>query len=216
MTKSRNINAPKVIWTDAMVQALRAQYPDHRAADIAANLGVGVQSVYQKAKTLGLKKSAEFLASPLSGRTDGTRGAATRYQPGFTSWNKGKAIGSQGNSVKTQFKKGSTPANVLPVGHVRINTEGYKDIKIAPGTGNWVQLHHHNWKMAHGEYPPKGMALIFKDGNKLNCEIENLELVSRKDLMLRNNVHQYGPEIAKLVQLRGAITRQINRKEKNQ
>jgi hypothetical protein len=70
--------------------------------------------------------------------------------------------------------------------------------------------------MAHGEYPPKGMALIFKDGNKLNCEIENLELVSRKDLMLRNNVHQYGPEIAQLVQLRGAITRQINRKEKNQ
>jgi hypothetical protein len=30
--------------------------------------------------------------------------------------------------------------------------------------------------------------------------------------MRRNSYHQYGPEVAKAVQLRGAITRQINKR----
>jgi len=215
MTKSRNLISPKVIWTDQMVEVLRNQYPDRRALDIAALLGISLQSVYHKAKCLGLSKSAEFNASPLSGRTDGKRGADTRFQPGFTSWNKGKAIGTQGNSAKTQFKKGAAPANQLPVGFIRVNTDGYKDIKVAPGPGNWVQLHHHNWKLAHGEYPPDGMLLIFKDGNKLNCDLENLELISRGDLMKRNCIHNLYPELFEVVQLRAALVRKINNRSKN-
>ncbi len=59
-------------------------------------------------------------------------------------------------------------------------------------------------------------AVAFKDGNKQNIALDNLELVSRADLMKRNSYHNYGKEIAQLVQLKGAVTRQINKRERNQ
>ena len=215
MTTSTGKNGPRTVWTESMIEILLDRYANDQTSDIAEQLGLTIQKVYTKASKLGLKKSAEFLTSYKSGRADGKRGHSTRFRPGQTVWNKGKKIGSKGRMVETQFKKGLVPANVLPVGHIRINTDGYKDIKVAPGPRNWVQLHRYNWKQVHGEYPPKGMTLVFRDGNKLNCEPENLELISRQDLMKRNSFHKYGPEIASLVQLRGALTRQINKKEKN-
>lgn len=46
--------------------------------------------------------------------------------------------------------------------------------------------------------------------------LENLECISRRELMLRNTVHRHGPEIAALSQLRGALKRQINRRTKTE
>ena len=68
------------------------------------------------------------------------------------------------------------------------------------------------WPILEGIIPP-GHALIFKDGNKRNFALDNLELVSRAELMRRNSVHNYGPEIARIHQLQGAITRQINKRQ---
>jgi hypothetical protein len=60
------------------------------------------------------------------------------------------------------------------------------------------------------------MALTFRDGDKTNLSIENLELITRAELMRRNSIHNYGPEIAQLGQLKGALLRQIRRKSKNE
>jgi hypothetical protein len=57
--------------------------------------------------------------------------------------------------------------------------------------------------------------LIFCDGNKRNFALDNLELLSRSALMRRNSIHNYGPELARLSQLRGAVTQQINLLSKN-
>ena len=76
-----------------------------------------------------------------------------------------------------------------------------------------MPVHHIVWREA-GREIPRGYRLTFKDGNKRNFALDNLELVSIADMMRRNTVHNYGPEIAQLVQLRGAITRQINRRSK--
>lgn len=97
---------------------------------------------------------------------------------------------------------------------MRINTGGYLDIKVAPGIRQWVGLHRFNWFLRYGAYPPRGMSLVFRDGDRMNCEVENLELVDRAALMKRNTYHNYGPEIAKAIQLRGALQRQINRLSK--
>jgi hypothetical protein len=41
------------------------------------------------------------------------------------------------------------------------------------------------WIKKHGPIP-KGIVVRFKDGDHLNCNIENLEMISRKENLLRN------------------------------
>lgn len=213
MTKSRGI-LKRVQWTNDQIQYVRERYPHDRAADIAQHLGVKVQSIYVKARALNLVKSPEFFASEMSGRTNGTKGMSTRFSSGQASWNKGQKLPNHPRNA-TQFKKGCVPKNALPVGFIRKNTDGYMEIKTAPGMRKWVPLSHWNWKLAHGEYPPKGTALLFRDGNHENCDISNLEVVTNQDLMKKNSLHNYPKEITTLIQLRGALNRRINRLVKN-
>lgn len=206
------------LWATLELTAVRTRYPHEKTDAIAADIGRTVGQIYQKAAALGLKKSPEYLASAAACRLrrGDNIGASYRFKPGLTVWNKGmKGLQHEG-SKPTQFKPGSTPPNRLPVGHIRTNGEGYLDIKTAPGPHKFVPLHRWNWKQEHGAYPAKGMALIFKDGNPLNCAVSNLELISRSDLMKRNSIHNLPKELAELVQLRGALNRQINRRMKNE
>lgn len=93
MTRSRNILPPRAYWSKAEVRILRKRYPHDLEADVAAALGRPLRGIYQKAKELGLKKSAKFLASDLSKRIK--RGKqhpamiATRFQRGHVPANKG-------------------------------------------------------------------------------------------------------------------------------
>lgn len=60
----------------------------------------------------------------------------------------------------------------------RTGRESFLKIKTESG---WKILHIANWEREHGPIP-KGYALKFKDGNRLNCKIENLELVEKLKL----------------------------------
>lgn len=212
MTKSRNILGPRVYWTPEQETALRTRYADERTEVIAADIGRPVRGVYQKAKDLGLRKSAAFLASPASGRTNGRQGIGTRFEKGQAAWNKGMK-GLQIGGEATQFKAGTMPHNHVPVGTVVMATDGYLKVKVAEPK-QWRWLHRMNWEETHGPIP-KGMTLIFKDGKHENCAVDNLELLSRADLMKRNTVHNLPKELAEIVQLRGALNRQINKRMKN-
>ena len=100
-----------------------------------------------------------------------------------------------------------------PIGTERVTIDGYLERKMnddMPLQKRWRAVHIVLWEQANGPLPG-GHALVFRDGNKRNISLDNLELVTRADLMCRNSVHNYGPEIAKLVQLRGAINRKINK-----
>ena len=59
--------------------------------------------------------------------------------------------------------------------------------------------------------PPKH-AVRFKDGDRTNIAIENLELIHRGNLMRKNSVHNLPKELVRVVQLRGAVVRQINKR----
>ena len=103
--------------------------------------------------------------------------------------------------------------NWVPIGSERVSKDGYLQRKLTD-TGNirdFVAVHHIIWHEAGRTIPPNH-ALIFKDGDKTKIELDNLELISRADLMRRNSVHNYGPEIAQLHQLQGVITRRINQR----
>lgn len=211
-------------WTAAEDAIIIELYPTHSGQQVADVLNRSLRAVYQRVHALGLRKTREWIAErarELSNQPD-HGGIASRFQPGLEPWNKGKHFNAGGRSVGTQFKKGERRARALalwlPVGSLRINAEGYVDRKINDGLPmhkRWRAVHLLAWEAAHGAIP-QGHIVIFKDGNKLNANLDNLECISRRENMLRNTVHRNGPEIAAISQLRGALARQINRRNRGQ
>ena len=205
-------------WTEQERQMLTALYPDTPTDQIASRIGLPIVKIHSQADRLGLKKSAEYLAGPYAQRISSAvrKGSErTQFKPGHQTWNKGTHFVSGGRSVETQFKPGQKPHTWNPIGHERKTKEGYLQRKVTD-TGitrsDYVLVHHLIWA-EDGREIPKGFALIFKDGNKENITLENLDLINRADLMRRNSIHNYPKEIAQLCQLRGAISRQINKRE---
>ena len=211
-------------WSETELAALRALYADSLTGDIAAALGRPVTAVYSKAQSLGLRKSEAFLASSASGRLDGARGSQTRFIKGQVPRNKGvRGLGKHPNSVRTQFKSGERYGvarhNYVPIGSERITKDGYLERKITDDPNivparRWVGVHRLVWEAGHGPIP-KGMVVCFLPGRHTieaaRITIDALELVSRADLARRNHPRNKSPELAKLVQLKRAITRQVNR-----
>lgn len=215
---------PRQHWTDGELATLRARYSHEKTSVIAAALGRAVYSVYNKAHSLGLKKSAEFLASPASGRTDGSRGASGRFKPGQTPANKGlrRPGWAPGRMAETQFRKGERRGVAVrlyqPIGTERTSKDGYLERKInddMPLQKRWRAVHILMWEAVHGPLPA-GHAVVFKDKDKTHIVIDNLELVSRADLMRRNTRHNLPKELSDLIQLRGALNRVINHRAKNE
>jgi hypothetical protein len=133
-------------------------------------------------KRFGLSMTAKQIGSTLK-RFNLSNGRDCRFRPGLVPHNKGKKRWWTGGE-ETRFKPGQMPHNYLPVGSERITRDGYAEIKIRnPGT--WKARHIIIWEKAHGKVP-KGNAIIFADGNRLNLKLENLLMVSRAELAVMN------------------------------
>jgi hypothetical protein len=115
---------------------------------------------------------------------------------------------------ETQFKAGQRGNKWLPIGSERINADGYRDRKVQD-TGytprDWVGVHKLLWIEHHGEVP-QGHAVVFRNGNKEDIRIENLELVARGELMRRNTIHRYPPELRQVIRLNGRLKKLISEK----
>ncbi len=210
-------------WTDEAVDLLHRIYADTPTNQVAAQIGATPEQVYHKVQRIGLRKSAAYMASVAACRLrkGDNVGAATRFKPGLTPWNKGQKHPSTGRSIDTQFKPGNRSGKALeiyqPIGAERLSKDGYLERKIHDGRPRhrrWRAVHLLEWEAINGPLPA-GHAVVFRDGNKRNITIDNLELVTRAELMRRNSVYRYGQEIAQLALLRGKITKQINRSLKN-
>jgi hypothetical protein len=218
MTKSRGLRRPRFAWTPVRAELFEKLYPDTRTEDLAELLGCRVQQCYARAQRRGLAKSDAFFASPGSGRTDGTRGGGSRFQPDHPSWNKGKKCPGLGGAAC--FKPGHVPAGTMPLGAHRVY-QGFVEVKLSdtpgPYTNRWKPVHRHVWEQAHGPIP-KGHVIAFRPGTKTldpaQITIDILECITLAENCRRNSFHRYGPEVARVVQLRGAITRQINKRLK--
>ena len=92
--------------------------------------------------------------------------------------------------------------------------DGYVEIKVAEPR-KWALKHRVIWEEANGPIP-KGCNIQFRDGNKLNVKIENLYIISRSDQLMKQNAMyaRYPKEMQDVMRLKGAINRQIRRKEK--
>ncbi len=135
-------------------------------------------------KEFGLRISGERLR--IWFRNHGLRnGYDARFKKGGTPFNKGKRNPGKVNSGC--FRRGNVPYNHLTVGSEVVTTDGYKQTKIAE-PNVWKMTHHLVWESANGAVP-KGHVVIFADGNPLNCELGNLVLVSRNELVRMNQMH---------------------------
>lgn len=81
-----------------------------------------------------------------------------------------------------------------PVGDIGYRlTAGVKTPWIMTEEG-WVRLHLYTWKQAGNEIP-EGYVLGFKDLDPANCELENLELKTRLQILLENRGKRKPKEI---------------------
>lgn len=208
-------------WQPWEEQLLREEYADTQTKAIASVLGRHVRGVYQKAADLGLKKSAEYMSYEVASRiAGGKKGAATRFKTGLVPWNKGKAHPTTGRAVETQFKPGQMSGRAKelwqPIGTYRVNPDGYLDVKVAddgPPQKRWERVHRLVWEQANGPIP-EGHIVVFKPGRR-TTELEaitadGLECITRTELVTRNSIHRYPPELKHAIRLVAKLKRRID------
>lgn len=168
-------------WNSTEIETLKREYADGDLQALALTLGHPIASVRDKAYDLGLRRTKQ-----------------TRFQ--------------KGNMT------GAAQHNYVPIGTERISKDGYVERKVTDDNPiparRWVGVHRIVWEAAHGPIPP-GYVVCFLPGRRTadaaRITLDALELVSRAELAHRNHPRNRDPELAKLVQLKGAITRQVNR-----
>jgi hypothetical protein len=200
----------KTQWTQEMEDELKKRYATTTAKVLSKQLQCSEGAVYQHAVLLHLEKSPEFLRE-CGRRSAQKNNGKGRFEKGHIPFNKGTHYMASGRAKETQFKKGSRPPNWCPIGTTRISKDGYLERKVTD-TGcpqkHYVGEHRLLWEKHHGPVPA-GHAVVFRDGEKTHITIENLELVSRAELMRRNSVHNYPDELFRVIQLKGVLKRRI-------
>lgn len=192
-------------WTAEEDAAMRRLYPLHSNPEIARQLGRTEPAILNRANKLGLKKPRGFAN-------------AGCFQPGIVPWNTGmKGWQAGGRSAESRFKKGELSgrarALLQPIGAERVTKDGILQRKVTTagrGGQRWKSVHQLIWSAAHGPIQ-RGHIVVFKDGDKRNFAIGNLECISFAENMRRNSYHtKYPKEVGLAIQLLGAINRKIN------
>ena len=205
MARTQSGNRP---WSEADLQALRALYSDINNVELGALFERTERAINVQAVKLGLRKSRQFMEQH-----------STRFKPGLVPWNKGAKYQPGGRCAETQFRPGQRPHTWLPIGSYRLDKTGTLQRKISDDPGGphkrWRSVHELVWIEHHGPVPD-GHLVVFKPGQKTTdpeqITVDRLDCITRAELMRRNSSWTaLPPELARLVQLRGVLTRQINR-----
>lgn len=208
-------------WTQEEVAILEEMYSrkDIFASDIADRLGRSVRQVYCKAMALGLKRPCEAKSRAGKIGTQSEAAKAHRFQKGAMPANKGKKMPPElyAKCAPTMFKKGRPSLNLRPVGSERVNRDGYIEVKVME-PNKWALKHRFIWEQCYGPIP-KGCNIQFLDGNRQNCSLCNLYLISRADQLKNKNslMARYPQDVQRVIRLRGSLKRQItlhNKKSK--
>lgn len=177
----------KSIFTDEIKEFVYANYKGIGPAEMARILNDKFKTNYSK-QQLKSYYANHNLNSGITGY----------FEKGHIPFNKGIKGKCAAGCEKTWFKKGHTPVNHKPVGSERISKDGYIEIKVAE-PNKWMLKHRFVWEKENGPLS-KGMVIRFLDGNKTNCDIENLAIVSRAEHIeiTRNNLHSSNPKVSKV------------------
>jgi len=161
-------------YTEEQLAFIRAHSKlPHKELAILFNKEFGIyvsgQSMSQKCHRMGWRTGR-------TGRFEkGCKPNNTCFKKEQKPWN----TGTKGLTEKNKgcFRKGCKPHNYSPIGSTRTLEEGYIQIKVAD-PDKWRFLHHIAWERHHGKLE-NGYIVRFKDNNRQNCTIDNLEMVKR-------------------------------------
>lgn len=201
-------------WTPEQDAILRERYPNTLAQTIADDLGLPLGSVHDRAARLGIRKDPEWMRENAR-EVQRRNGNTGRFRAGFTPWNKGKRCPGLGG--ETSFRPGNRPHTWVPTGTERISKDGILQRKVTddgPAYKHWKSVHAILWEAEHGPIPREHV-VVFRNGNKQDFRLENLELVSRSELMRRNTIHRLPEDIRKACGSLGRLRRVINKLEKH-
>ncbi len=113
-------------------------------------------------------------------------GKTGRFEKGHTPYNKGLHTPTVGRMAETQFKKGRLPPNTKEIGYERITKDGYIEVKVterpdrANGIKNFIPKHRLVWEAANDPIPDN-CVIVFLDGDKTNCSLDNLAVITRAE-----------------------------------
>lgn len=179
-------------WTEAEIEYLRGHYADTPLREIQRHCPHGAGGIQAKAKMLGLKKSDEF-RSEIGRRTARLpQSQAHRFRKGQEPPNKGRrqedylGAAALARCREKRWSRDNHPDSSAPVGYERF-WQGDQTwyVKVAEGQ-RMVPKHRWLWEQAHGPVP-EGHVLVFLDGDRRNCVLENLECVTRSEAARRLN-----------------------------
>lgn len=156
-------------------------------------------------------------------RTKNPRPTPSRFQKGHTPFSKGKkwdeymSPESQARSRMTTFKKGDTPHNTQPLGSISIMV-GYWVMKVSH-TGNqhqkWKFLHRLLWEKEKGPIP-KGMNVVFRNGDRNDIRMENLMLMDRKEMARYTPMDDSEPEMQRFSEIVARVAAKVAEKMKGE
>lgn len=201
-------------WTDDELHYLKSNFPNTYTKDLCNILHKSYTQIAGKAYVLRLKKSPEFLKMELGKQADRLRidGAKYRFKIGSTPPNKGKPMPEElyKRFAPTMYQKGHEPHNEKHDGAERITKDGYIQIRISK---NVYKLKHRVVYEKHHGTIPDDMKIRFKDGNKLNVCIDNLEAISYADNMAQNTIMRFPKEVRQTIRILNKIKKVINEKQ---
>lgn len=146
-----------------------------------------VEAVNQKygTGTIGLRQMKAYKRN--HGIDTGLTG---RFEPGHIPANKGKKMSPEQyrKCQATMFHKGHVPANHMEVGEYTHTTDGYLVQKVQEQGTQRERFEFVHWKVWEEHYGPvpEGKMVGFLDGNKDNCDIENLVLLNNRENLEMN------------------------------
>ncbi|OIN59789.1 HNH endonuclease signature motif containing protein [Arsenicibacter rosenii] len=153
------------IWSQAEIGFVRENIELMTNEEIARELGRtkgGVKSIIRRYNLLRSKEAISRF---------GKRPNAGHYKKGQLPLN---TIYDEGEVVRIRHAKTGAGRQKLP----------YKYIKL--DMGKWQQYHQVIWIRANGPIPDKHI-VVFRNGDQMDCRLENLELITLKENAIRNS-----------------------------
>mgnify|MGYP000411523031 CR=1 FL=1 len=159
-------------WTPCEEALLRSMYPECYTLDVAAWLDRTPSSTNNRALSLGLHKSAAYMASLRTLQAENARNhpaiRARQFRPASAPWNKGMHYMAGGRSAETRFRPGQKPPTTMPVGTYRVMT-GRNGPQLQRKTGTEPGPSCRRWTPSSGSTrwptsaaPPSSMSRRFK------------------------------------------------------
>lgn len=176
----RNGNVGRTTFTLEMDKVLKEDYLKVPVKQLARKLGKSSTGVRVRLRQLGLRIPKEIREQ---------RKRDTQLKPGTIPPNKGKKIQEfmtpeqVAKFRRNQFKPGHNPHNLKYNGYERVREDGYVEVRIQRGV--FIFKHRLIWERHNGKIP-EGHVVVFKDGNRRNFNIDNLELISMRENSHRN------------------------------